>query len=475
VLPDGENSEPRLIITKGLKAEYVTLSHRWGSSQPLKTTKTTLQENLKQIPFAILPKTFQHAVEVTRELGYRYLWIDSLCIVQKDDLEQTETEDWEIECSKMSDTYQNSSLTIAGVMAEDSNSGFLRQSRMGKSTQVTLNWAIPAKSVQGNFSFTRLDPDYALEAPLPIYQNPLATRGWIAQERLLSHRMLNFTNSSMYMECLTNVHVNDSHFPFNFNFNPNGSISSYLEKRSFQNLGSPEECYQYWYRIVDDYSTKGFTYQKDKLPALSGIARLIQQQLGDRYIAGLWEKDLVRGLSWQVNERFCLKCVHNGFSAPSWSWASIDQAITLTAFPPPLKFFANLEILNVQLEKCSNPYGLVSRGELIVRGKFKFGFSGGQGEHVMDNDELSKIGRYIPDTKDSSTDVFFLELGSYPDGIQRSIVAIGVRPVIGPSNDLYQRVGLLSGNWEEMDSTENNGLTLSQFFADADTETIRLI
>jgi len=64
-----------------------------------------------------LPKTFQHAVKITRDIGIRFLWIDSLCIVQDDPA------DWEIEASKMASIYSGSYLTIAAISSRDSRGG----------------------------------------------------------------------------------------------------------------------------------------------------------------------------------------------------------------------------------------------------------------------------------------------------------------------------------------------------------------
>ena len=71
----------RLVCPKiGSRGQYVTLSHRWGSSHHLLTTKSTFTSHCDKIHFTALPKTFQDVVICVRELGYRYLWIDALCI-----------------------------------------------------------------------------------------------------------------------------------------------------------------------------------------------------------------------------------------------------------------------------------------------------------------------------------------------------------------------------------------------------------
>lgn len=72
------------------ESPYVCLSHCWGSSQLISTTRNTIKDRKRGIPWSELSKTFQDAINVTRSLGYLYIWIDSLCIVQDD------KNDWEL-------------------------------------------------------------------------------------------------------------------------------------------------------------------------------------------------------------------------------------------------------------------------------------------------------------------------------------------------------------------------------------------
>lgn len=76
--------EPRLVVTENQRGHYIALSHCWGSEEkhPLRTTTDNLKKHISGIPFTTLPKTFQDAIKICREIGYQYLWIDSLCILQ---------------------------------------------------------------------------------------------------------------------------------------------------------------------------------------------------------------------------------------------------------------------------------------------------------------------------------------------------------------------------------------------------------
>jgi len=67
------------------KGEYVALSYCWGGNQTFVTTLATLKEKEAGFPQSVLPQTLKDAISVTRSLGFRYIWIDALCIIQDSD------------------------------------------------------------------------------------------------------------------------------------------------------------------------------------------------------------------------------------------------------------------------------------------------------------------------------------------------------------------------------------------------------
>ena len=89
----------RLYETEQELAHYTTLSHCWGKKHIVTTTKATLEQRKLEVPWLLLSRTFQDAITITRELGIRYIWIDSLCIIQDD------KEDWERVSAKMAEIY----------------------------------------------------------------------------------------------------------------------------------------------------------------------------------------------------------------------------------------------------------------------------------------------------------------------------------------------------------------------------------
>lgn len=127
-----DNGKVKLLVSSEHQVgKYIALSHCWGGKTPVMTTTKNLQDHLQEI--SSLPQTFLEAALLTRVLGVRYLWIDSLCILQDS------REDWEREAPLMASVYGNAYVTIAADVAKNTNAGFLtgstRQLHMPKVVQ----------------------------------------------------------------------------------------------------------------------------------------------------------------------------------------------------------------------------------------------------------------------------------------------------------------------------------------------------
>lgn len=194
---DGE--VPQLFITNRAKGHYVTLSHRWGKKTPLTTTISTLVERVAGITMAEFPRTFQEAIRYTRHLGYNYLWIDSLCIIQDS------KEDWEHESSRMQDVYTHAILNISANATLDSTSGLGSSKRLAPGKPV-------GNSRGGDYvrakKCSSLMTDSSGVSHVPSQEGfesrqDLDTRGWVLQERMLSPRILHFSEYKIAWECDT--------------------------------------------------------------------------------------------------------------------------------------------------------------------------------------------------------------------------------------------------------------------------------
>lgn len=106
---------------------YATLSHCWGKAKmPLRTLKSNLEQMKPGIPVSALSKSFKGAMWIARRLSFRYLWIDSPCIIQDD------ADDWATESGKMGCIFMNSTLIIAATVAASGSNGILQPRLAGR-------------------------------------------------------------------------------------------------------------------------------------------------------------------------------------------------------------------------------------------------------------------------------------------------------------------------------------------------------
>ncbi|KAK8218132.1 heterokaryon incompatibility protein-domain-containing protein [Phyllosticta capitalensis] len=175
-----ENGPVKLVETCGREGRYLCLSHCWGDAEnhprPLETTNGNLRLYKEKIPWNSLPHTFQDAINFTRKLGERYIWIDSLCIIQDC------KEDWGRESRKMADIYSNSYLTLAATAATNSSCGlYSRQDKVYDTRSVKVRDG-------GHVKCRRMRPHWPIFGTFAWSTTlipPLLQRSWVYQERVL--------------------------------------------------------------------------------------------------------------------------------------------------------------------------------------------------------------------------------------------------------------------------------------------------
>ena len=365
--PANGSLEPRLALSEGILGQYVALTHVWGGLVPVRTLNVNLSSHLAQLSLSSLPATFRDAVIITRRLGFRYLWIDALCIIQDS------KEDWEIECARMGDIYRNSTITIAAVDAPNSRIGFLNKRPPSISNPPSCRLSqVDSKGNSGvDIEVVQRDPIKLLDE-----HSPLTFRAWCIQEKLLSPRMLYFGSQQTYWDCNTLAHLeaygsappqNELYGGLDF-----GKAGYAQEMNRMTSI--PKEVRgndRIWMRFVHEYSSRSLTNLEDKLPALSGLAQDLHKVTGFTYLAGLWKEDLSQCLIWTVEDPTSNKhrtAAPTPYTAPSWSWAS---------YHGPIQYRAGLNNMIIQILDAAttlsglDPFGKVSSGYLRVHGKIK--------------------------------------------------------------------------------------------------------
>lgn len=304
------------------QARYLALSYCWGSATDrlshLTSDVSTILDRMVAIPWAVLPRAFQDVVLLAIALGVRYVWIDSLCILQG------EGGDWQEESATMWSVFSGAFLTVVSAAASSSHSGFLGRPPL-RSCRISTSGSAVSYSLRHRPGTKWWGTDRMAE----ITGKRWITRGWTYQEERLARRVLMFGENKLFFDCRERELCEDTdvwlHRPFWSRIvyhspgegdDGDGAALQTWRRRTF-------DCWQW---LCTQYSHRKLTIPEDKLPALSGVAAAVAAKTRSRYLAGLWEDNLMHDLFWDVVGE-ALRPPR--YRAPSWSWASLDsEAVT---------------------------------------------------------------------------------------------------------------------------------------------------
>ena len=357
------NSEIKLVeLARGTVTPFAALSYCWGKAVPITTESKTIAARKAGLEWDCLPPVLQDAMTVTRYLGLQYVWIDALCIIQDS------KEDWQIESSRMADIYQGSVVTIAASSSDSCAVPFLK-SRPEGGTAYPMALQVDGKDGQP-YSLNLRKP-----AP-PHYTDgePLNTRSWTYQERVLSSRILHYTANELVWECRRGIRCEcQAHDdPPVTPGRPEAASSDDEKVMTRKHSTDPRtgDPLLAWEGGLGYYTRRNLTYQSDRLPALSGIASVVQQRTGWTYLAGLWREDLLNDLQWDVLDYdFHNRRALDTYRAPTFSWASLEVSSRYPYHENAASFKCKTEILDANcVPDGLNPLGAVKDGFAKVEG-----------------------------------------------------------------------------------------------------------
>ncbi|KXJ94922.1 heterokaryon incompatibility protein-domain-containing protein [Microdochium bolleyi] len=423
---DGHSSFGRL--------RYATLSHCWGGADVPTLTSHTIRSLRQGTQQDSLPRTFAEAIAVVRRLGIRYLWIDSLCIVQDSPA------DWAAEAGIMGDVYKNSTINIMATASRDSHGGLFRERadpQTGLDTLGLIHVEAAWSTVEDGGAHRVFPMGTSLQLTeldlwqVSVAEAPLNTRGWVLQERVLSPRALHFGKEQLLWECrslnacelfpeglpdvlLGNIDrikpvaprikgaIDITHIPhgapLQLGASPETSTQQFdALKKNMQQAVLAQlqearrdhwmfETASLWSNWVEMYSAAKLTRRSDKMIAISGLAKYMQDlRSGDRYLAGLWAHEFVDQLLWyaihpmptaKLPPRVAgvaaaivpVQGMREGSGIPSWSWASVDTGV-IPGFPIGAGALRHVEVVGVTTTPASghDEAGVLLGGELWVR------------------------------------------------------------------------------------------------------------
>ncbi|KAE9364539.1 HET-domain-containing protein [Stipitochalara longipes BDJ] len=391
-------STARLVDTpSNTRVPYATLSYCWGEDATFMTVKDTLEDFKENIPMGDLPQTIKDAFCLTKGLGLDYLWVDAICIVQK------EKEEWEEESQKMGHIYSNAKIVLAATRSGNVHDGmFTKRSATPLSRDIEAPGGLMRARRNLNHEIIiscRTKSDYWWEKYIKT-SFPLLSRGWGFQERMLSTRIVHFTPTELVWECQRRRRCECGVMESNL-YPVMNNLGSAL-RMCLKQTNDDRSMRQMWREMVNSYSVRKLTRINDKLPALSGIAGLFKNRSGDTYCAGLWKKSLPFDLLWRCDQSGDLQSKKT--RVPSWSWISVDGAVKWPVCQnpdeeQPLKYIRSttyfecgaqgIEVLDVKCElDGEDAYGRVRAGRMKVETRLRLVTI----SRVLDNEWSGKFG-----------------------------------------------------------------------------------
>lgn len=367
------------------RGPYATLSYCWGPNPAfLRLTAWNEKELEAGVSTSRLPLAFREAISVVQALSFRYLWIDSLCIIQSG---PGSVGDWETESASMHQIYADSILTLALTCVASPFESFLNQPRTRKTAAPPFEIKVDSDHRDPVAdALTIVSLDYFVHT---LYQQPLSCRAWALQERVMATRVVNFGLGELFWDCAQLPNTSES-IPGGLQatqIDPSRFLVFKLAEKTIPDESDNNALLDTWWSLLQEYTKRRLTYPKtDRLVALSAIAHDVGKAMDDVYIAGHFWKTLPASLNWVLedwprspSDRYGgkarrlfwsekLGAEDDGPRTPSWSWASTDGPVFLWRFRgPETQHLADAVSYTLELANQANPTGPCISASISIR------------------------------------------------------------------------------------------------------------
>ncbi|KAK4198322.1 heterokaryon incompatibility protein-domain-containing protein [Triangularia verruculosa] len=292
---------------------YVAVSYVWGQKAMLMTKRANLSDHQEDGVFdrlaALIPATIRNAISLVPLIGERYLWVDSLCIVQDED------EAKHAQIRDMAEIYGRALLTIVAADGDDADHGL--------------------RGIPGISKPRQLHPEFRLSSKISIRvshnmalgRTTWARRGWTWQELNFSQRRLTFVDGSVRWRCSRSFHLEDNVPDADFNTDQDGDLPYPLDQicRSKVATGDPSLEDLEW--DIMAYNQRILTYDEDVLPAFEGtLATYTQTHFPRGFLYGMPISFLDLALLWYTPTHGsfskCRQPTRRGWKCPPrWAWS----------------------------------------------------------------------------------------------------------------------------------------------------------
>ena len=368
--------EQRRIVPALPTYVYSALSYVWGTGR---SGDDRCVHN--ELP-TTLPRTIEDALNVSKSLGLRYIWIDRYCIDQDNEVEK------QMQVQQMDVIYQRAYVTIVAAAGTDPNFGLPGVGATSRPPQACA-WIGERCLVS-----TLADPRTLIKASKWMH------RAWTYQESFFSTRSIVFTEQQVYYECRTGLAVE--------------TIDHVSKYRSglFHNQGDDEEhspsriCSR-----LTEYCGRELSVSSDAIRAFEGVFHSfrkmefpVYQYLGIPIVQS-------RHKPWKERYADVPKCSKSEAFAAGLSWCNTASGTKRSLFPTWTWAGWNVPI-NYETEPCRKGLQLENEEPLKI-------FIENQDGSLSDMDEQSDLSLDMGIPGSSSTFIH-IEAWTIPIDIQYS-------------------------------------------------------
>ncbi|KAL2059882.1 hypothetical protein VTL71DRAFT_10037 [Oculimacula yallundae] len=358
---------------------YCALSYVWGQTAEKWLTLTrgnmTLMTEKGALIDTLLPQTVKDAMQLCIDLKERYLWVDSLCIVQDDTVFQRQ------QINIMDAIYAAATFTIVAAAGNHANTGL---------PGVNL-WP---RSVQRQ---TITVQDIEISNTIPVMKDTVnisvwSTRGWTYQEQIFSNRCMFLTEAQAYFGCNDGVRYE----------RPDRLVAedwTIGQYKPSQRLKSFMDTYK---DHVENYTLRSFTSQGDIMRAFKGVTNHMAGKYIQSFNYALPCENFFDALLWQPAQRTVR--IGRDFSFPSRSWTSIIGAIKYSFVEERIKFRAEITELEAP------PYDFVREQRIVPTASVPIPAFWEDGKEP----ELFRVLSTLETESKAVLDSFAKNLGSFP-------------------------------------------------------------
>lgn len=320
-LPDGfrvVDVVERCIVERN-DIPYLALSYAWGenlSPQLLIASKATIAALMKKngLPKSRMPRTIEDAITACLRIGYRYLWVDRLCIIQDSG------EDKRNQIEAMGDIFSSARMVFMATYGDNMDFGIPGVGH-------------PRKTVQKSQDILRLRVTAVIKGSEYNYYDSLnrwCARAWTYQESVLPSRQLYFTDTQVFFQCRLFVCFEDRF-----------SLSRSFQSPNQLTLPGDASRFGSYARHLLHYSRRYLTCRSDAILAIQGVSMALYSE-ANALIYGMPRRDFDKALLWFSSKWGTRLTKAQGLIQPSWSWSSLIGSVEMITYPLGMSFYGTL-------------------------------------------------------------------------------------------------------------------------------------